>query len=92
MKFKVTGRRIVHFETEISANSYKELQSKLDEKETQSFGVTHGETSLDYVVRVKDGRTWEDGVLTHTSEGVKSPNQRRYERMLNYEKFHNRLD
>ena len=91
MKYRVYGSRTLHFETEISASSYKDLVSKLQDKDTLDFYTiikdslddkNFESTSLDMVIRVKDGRTWKDGCLTHTSEGVKSSGQKRSEHLM----------
>mgnify|MGYP001310453235 CR=1 FL=1 len=94
MKFRVFGSRTIHFEMEMSASSYKDLESKLKERDTMDFYIIRRgglgdeieseSTTLDVVVRVKDGRTWEDGFLTHTSEGVKSSGQKRNEHLKSF--------
>ena len=93
MKFRVSGERTIHFDIEVDASSYKDLESKLGKKDTLDF-YTHiknclgdenyQSTTLNEVVRVKDGRRWHDGFLTHTSEGVKSAGQKRYEHQKSF--------
>ena len=95
MKFRVYGSRTIHFEIEVDASSYKDLESKLRNRNTLDFydgsveknNKNYQTTTLDEVVRVKDGRRWKDGFLTHTSEGVKSPRQKRYEHLKSFHPY-----
>ena len=45
MKFRVSGERTIHFDIEVDASSYKDLESKLGKKDTLDF-YTHIKYSI----------------------------------------------